>query len=212
MAVNYTMKLKYSRFIVLIKTVSSKSRFDLSPIKQQCQTVLFYVIWSFFNQLSSLFSTFLCLVSLFFFPLLPLCLSLSSLSFFTYNFYLLPFPSLVSALILCPLVFSNLVSFPHFLFLRHLVHTRFLSSLTSLSSCSSSSLLFIIFYMFVCVHGNRGSDDPADVPTLIARCVLLTHTQTSETQQRLKWQMPQIVIWNTLEGDAGGLWESFFLR
>lgn len=147
----------------------------------------------------------------FFFPLSPLCLSLSSLSFFTYNFYLLPFPSLVSALILCPLVFSNLVSFPHFLFLRHLVHTRFLSSLTSLSSCSSSSLLFIIFYMFVCVHGNRGSDDPADVPTLIARCVLLTHTQTSETQQRLKWQMPQIVIWNTLEGDAGGLWESFFL-
>lgn len=59
--------------------------------------------------------------------------------------------------------------------------------------------------MFVCVHGNRESDDPADVPTLIARCVLLTHTQTSETQQRLKWQMPQIVIWNTLEGDAGGL-------
>lgn len=45
----------------------------------------------------------------FFFPLSPLCLSLSSLSFFTCNFYLLPFPSLVSALILCPLVFSNLL-------------------------------------------------------------------------------------------------------
>lgn len=120
MAVNYTMKWKYSRFIVLIKTISSKSRFDLSPIKQQCQTVLFYVIWSFFTQLSSLFSTFLCLVSLFFFP--PhLSASLSSLSFFTYNFYLLPFPSLVSALILCPLVFSNLLCLSSLTFFSYVI-------------------------------------------------------------------------------------------
>lgn len=86
----------------------------------------------------------------FFFPLSPLCLSLSSLSFFTYNFYLLPFPSLVSALILCPLVFSNLVSFPHFLFLRHLVHTRFLSSLTS-SLLALHSLYFSSFSTCLCV-------------------------------------------------------------
>lgn len=94
--------------------------FDLSPIKQQSQTVLFYVIWSFFNQLSSLFSTFLCLVSLFFFP--PhLSASLSSLSFFTYNFYLLPFPSLVSALILCPLVFSNLLCLSSLTFFSYVI-------------------------------------------------------------------------------------------
>lgn len=210
MAVNYTMKWKYSRFIVLIKTVSSKSHVLISAQSNNNVRPSYFTLYEAFSTNFLPFSQLFSVWFHFFLSSFTSLLSLSSLSFFTCNFYLLPFPSLVSALILCPLVFSNLVSFPHFLFLRHLVHTRFLPSLTSLSSCSSSSLFFIIFYMFVCVHGNRGSDDPADVPTLIARCVLLTHTQTSETQQRLKWQMPQIVIWNTLEGDAGGLWESFF--
>lgn len=102
MAVNYTMKWKYSRFIVLIKTISSKSRFDLSPIKQQCQTVLFYVIWSFFNQLSSLFSTFLCLVSLFSF-LFHLSASLFLLylsSRITFTFFLFLLSSLLSSSVL----------------------------------------------------------------------------------------------------------------
>lgn len=124
--------------------------FDLSPIKQQSQTVLFYVIWSFFNQLSSLFSTFLCLV---FFPLSPLCLSLSSLSFFTYNFYLLPFPSLVSALILCPLVFSNLLCLSSLTFFSYVISFTPVSfplshpSLLALHSlyCSSYSTCLCVF-------------------------------------------------------------------
>lgn len=58
---------------------------------------------------------------IFFFPLSPLCLSLSSLSFFTCNFYLLPFPSLVSALILCPLVFSNLLCLSSLTFFSYVI-------------------------------------------------------------------------------------------
>lgn len=119
--------------------------FDLSPIKQQCQTVLFYVIWSFFNQLSSLFSTFLCLVSLFFFPLSPLCLSLSSLSFFTCNFYLLPFPSLISALILCPLVFSSLLCLSSLTFFSYVI------SFTPVSFPLSHPL-FLLFILSIFHH------------------------------------------------------------
>lgn len=197
MAVNYTMKLKYSRFIVLIKTVSSKSHVLISAQSNNNVRPSYFMLYEAFSTnflpFSQLFSVWFHFFS-FLLTSLPLFLLYLS-SRITFTFFLFPLSSLLSSSVLwsspisCVFHILPSLSFPTssrshpFPFLSHI-----------LSSCSSSSLLFIIFYMFVCVHGNRGSDDPADVPTLIARCVLLTHTQTSETQQRLKWQMPQIVI------------------
>lgn len=81
----------------------------------------------------------------FFFPLSPLCLSLSSLSFFTYNFYLLPFPSLVSALILCPLVFSNLLCLSSLTFFSYVI------SFTPVSFPLSHPL-FLLFILSIFHH------------------------------------------------------------
>ena len=194
----FVMKWKYSRFIVSIKTISSWFMFWS---KSNQTTISDHFILCYMKLFHSTFSLFLSFSSFLF--------HLNSHSFFL-DVYLLPssLSHLCSPSLSC--TFFPLIFIPHFF--------PFILSLTShflfprhphiLTSCSSSSLFFIIFScLCVCVC----SWEPREWgSTLIARCVLLTHTQTSETQQRLKWQMPQIVIWNTLEGDAGGLWESFF--
>lgn len=71
-------------------------------------------------------------------------LSLSSLSFFTCNFYLLPFPSLISALILCPLVFSNLLC-------HSLTFFSYVISFTPVSF-SLSHPLFLLFILSIFHH------------------------------------------------------------
>lgn len=74
-------------------------------------------------------------------------LSLSSLSFFTYNFYLLPFPSLVSALILCPLVFSNLLCLSY----SSLTFFSYVISFTPVSFPLSHPL-FLLFILSIVHH------------------------------------------------------------
>lgn len=71
-------------------------------------------------------------------------LSLSSLSFFTCNFYLLPFPSLISALILCPLVFSNLLC-------HSLTFFSYVISFTPVSFPLSHPL-FLLFILSIVHH------------------------------------------------------------
>lgn len=121
MAVNYTMKWKYSRFIVLIKTVSSKSHVLISAQSNNNVRPSYFMLYEAFSPNFLPFSQLFSVWFHFFLSSFTSLLSLSSLSFFTCNFYLLPFPSLVSALILCPLVFSNLLCLSSLTFFSYVI-------------------------------------------------------------------------------------------